>query len=256
MSQEAPLWLAALHEHGPVLDSNAQTCSLYVHVTTHPSPNRAARHQAVLDDLIDLGHELARLVVGEAKSGATSPANASKAFDRTIRSVRRCIFLAGKLDEPVRPAIDRVAARKRIIRDVEDAIQRDTHGQNPERLTEELRERLDSPDLEDAIDDNPVDDIIRDLLRDLGLAHIPGAHHPWKRRTPADITDLNARAAHQPAPIANPISTPNPQHPIAAKHHDSRLTHDLPENPPPPNTRPPKAAQPVTPNATEPHKRE
>jgi hypothetical protein len=161
--------------------------------TITPPPDRAARHQAVLNDLIELGQDLAHLIVDSAKTGAIKPVDASKAFDRVTRSVRRSIFLARKLDEPLRAATDRTAARKRIIREVEDAIQRDTEGADSAALNRELQERLDAPDWDEDLLDHPVEDLIRDTLRDFGLAHIPGTH-PWKRRTPADIAALNAQA--------------------------------------------------------------
>ncbi|MGI4945375.1 MAG: hypothetical protein ACRYHQ_33225, partial [Janthinobacterium lividum] len=63
--------------------------------------------------------------------------------------------------------------------------------------------------------------IIKEILRDLGLAALPGSR-PWKRRTQADITELNASAAAQSglARSANRQPGPGPQdgHPAAAQH--------------------------------------
>ena len=146
--------------------------------------------------MIDLGADLARLVHAEAQAAAGSDGQlvleATVAFDRVARTVRRTVMLAMRLDEPVRAGPDRVAARKRIIREVEDAIQR-APGEGGEDLEGELLERLDSPDLDDDIAGRPVAEIVADILRDLGLAAMPGTR-PWKRRRPEDVALLQARA--------------------------------------------------------------
>ena len=69
------------------------------------------------------------------------------------------------------------------------------------RLEAELRERMDAPDLEDDIAGRSVADIVADICRDLGIAASPGSH-PWKRRTPGDLTELFARAAGVGASIS------------------------------------------------------
>ena len=166
-------------------------------MSTAPEPARIARHQTVLDEQIELGHELTRLVVDQAKTGAVPVATASIAFDRVTRDVRRAILTSRKLCEPL-PTVDRVAARKQIIRTVEDAIQRDAEDEDEaDALQAELLDRLDSLDLEDEIAARPADAIITDIARDLGLAHIPGTH-PWKRRTPEDLVALRERAEQHP----------------------------------------------------------
>ena len=81
---------------------------------------------------------------------------------------------------------------------VEDTIQREAD--EPEALHREFLERLDTPDWEGELADRPVDDIITDIVRDLGLVTILG-RHPWKRRTPADIAELCLRAAQ---PLSHP----------------------------------------------------
>ena len=119
--------------------------------------------------------------------------------------MRRSVWLVHQLDQPVKTT-DRVAARKQIIRTVEDAIQREAeHPDDAEMLHEELMDRLDTPDLEDEIHGRPLDDIIKDIVRDLGLAAIPGTH-PWKRRTPDDVAELCARAKQH---VPNVEQTPN-----------------------------------------------
>jgi hypothetical protein len=149
------------------------------------------------------------------------------AFDQVARAVRRCIAQAQALDTPKQPARnpapDRTAARKRIIRAVEDTIQRPPDNPDfepPEVLLPEFRERMDAPDLDDDIATRPVEDIIKDIVRDLGLAALPGTHL-WKRRTPADLAELCARAAAPSSPAWSAARPPGPVpqdgHPAAAQ---------------------------------------
>ena len=158
--------------------------------------------EAATKELITLGVSFTRHIHDRtiAEPGADL-AEASKAFERVTRGTRKGILLVRKLTEPPR----HVAARKRILREVEDHIQR--HAEDDEEadtLQVELLDRLDTLDLIDDIDSLSVETVIRDILRDLGLAHIRGANHPWKRRTPEDVADLNARAANPPRPRAAP----------------------------------------------------
>ncbi len=61
-------------------------------------------------------------------------------------------------------------------------------------LYNELHERLDDADFERDLRTRPIDDIIEELARDLGVAYQSRAFI-WKRRTPTDIATLRARAA-------------------------------------------------------------
>lgn len=148
------------------------------------------------------------------------------AFDQLSRNVRRTVMLVQGLDKPARPAKDpapsqapdparhRTEARKRILREVEDVLQRigGGYGEWPESdevLQAELHERLDTPSLDEDIGNRPVADIIKDICRDLGLAAIPGTR-PWKRRTPADIAELCARAAAPSGATLQPSQQPGP----------------------------------------------
>jgi len=238
-------------------------------------------HRQALDDLITMGTSLARalhrqaLIQAEAAQAAVPPhpaphtpyeppatalANLATAFDRIARAVRRCIALAQRLDTPPPPAKDpaahRAAARKRILREVEDAIGRtsqdDRDAGDAESLTAELHDRLDGPDLDDDLASRPVADIITELCRDLGLAAMPGTT-PWKRRTPADIAALRARAAAPtgaPQPSAAPPSAalsarpgtpqraptllPHPPGPDATRHMVPSAWQQAPPSAPPP----------------------
>jgi hypothetical protein len=199
----------------------------------------AQYYRRVLHGFIEIGADLARLLHSQAKSQAeTAPPNAGPApelapalapalapdlapafasafaiaFDRISRAVRRTIMLACKVAEPAAPAAatatqHRAAARRRIIREVEDAIQRTAGPAEAETLHAELVDRLDAPDVDDDIEHRPIADIIADICRDLGLAALPGTH-PWKRRTAEDLTALCARAAMPRAAPTRPSFAP------------------------------------------------
>ena len=173
-------------------------------MTTAPSSPTAADRmchlQGMLTNAAGLGDRLLRVTVEQAEASTLPVEKAAIAYERVTRSMRRSTWLIRKLDEPAKTT-DRTAARKQVIRVVEDIIQR--HAEDPEEaemLHEELRERLDTMDFEDEIRGRPIDDIITDIVRDLGLAAVPG-NHPWKRRTPDDLAELCALAA-QPIPAA------------------------------------------------------
>ena len=228
----------------------------------HDDPGQPAadeqQHRQALRDLIDTGTHFARLLREKADAQAAQDAapappaadappapapgtltadplvSLAGAFDRIARAVRRCILLARSLDQPAAPAQDpsqhRAAARKRILREVEDTIQRPSGNlerDGAEALHAELRERMDAPDLEDDIAGRPAADIIAEICRDLGLDAHPGTR-PWKRRTPADIQQLCARAGAPSGPrqpgagpqgpgraAAQPTSDPQPDKPAA-----------------------------------------
>ena len=225
-------------------------------------PVHAAYYRRVLHDLIDLGLDLARQVHAAsphpAPSAAAAPETAAPerdeagvkaapsptleqttvAFDRIARAVRRTILLAQSLPieslgslpaaQPPgtpREAAARAAARQKIIRSVEDTIYADASPANAEALHAELRDRLDRPELEDDIRSRPVDEIIAEIRRDLGLefANIPGLRL-WKRRTPAEIAILHARAAAPPGAASHPSLTtawpPPPHEPDAPSPND------------------------------------
>jgi hypothetical protein len=185
--------------------------------TTKPD---AAHYQRVLAAMVDLAAAVAQKLA--ARIDDATPAEAADlagAFERIARAVRRTIFLSTHLDKAAeKAAATRATARARIIREVSDAISRkNLPAASAETLRVELVERLDAPDLSPELDreilSRPIPDIILDLKRDMGLAHLPGTP-PWPRRTPDDIADLLARAQKptQPWP-PTPWQTPPPNAP-------------------------------------------
>ena len=189
------------------------------HTNPTPDPGQQAEdaqyYRQVLHDVIGMATDLARTLHAQATTpppprpttGQAPPSTPeiAAAFDRIARAIRRSITLARHLNDPIRatpdPAHHRAAARAQVIRTVEDRIHRAAHeGDRTESLTVELHDRLDGPDLDADLGTRPIPDIITEICRDLGLASPPG-DTPWKRRTPADLAQLHARAA---APSRHP----------------------------------------------------
>ena len=171
-------------------------------------------YRQILHELIDMGANLARAIHHQvtAEPGAAPGSDSASqpgpvpvldlsiAFDDVARAIHRAIAFARKITEFAPPSITaqpserRLAARKRVIRKIEDAIQRRANGAEADALNAEVREHLDSLDLDDDRDQRPPAEVIADICRDLGIAARFGKH-PWKRRTPRDVRDLCARAA-------------------------------------------------------------
>jgi hypothetical protein len=155
----------------------------------------------ILGNLLDISNEMAEILAYQIRSQTDDPEAARKtvaAFTPLAQSIRRTIMLHEKLGKPAKPRPNRIAARRRIIRDVEDAIEREARSPaEQETLHAEFLERLDRPDLEDDIADRSIVDIVTDITRDLGLPDLDGTNN-WQRRIPHDIAILNARAAQLP----------------------------------------------------------
>jgi hypothetical protein len=174
-----------------------------------------------MQELLDVTMDLVRLVQKQAHVEVEFATQLNEPtpdftipFDRMSRSARRTALLVEKFLQPAKapaaaPAVDRkFSARKQIIRAVEDAIERDAPADAVEGLHAEVRERLDSPEIEDEIGDRPDADVIAEILRDLGIAARPGVR-TWKRRTPQDVARLCARAGI-PRPAEGPFVLPMP----------------------------------------------
>ncbi len=181
-----------------------------------PEDDDAQFYRRALRHLTNVTLDLAEMIHAEATTLSKSPdslpalTEAAAAIDRLSRDVRRNALTAKHLDAPSR-AQRRTAARKQIIRNVEDAIHRSHNtALAKERLEAELIERLESPLLDEEIDNSPVPELTTQFTRDLGISALPGAQ-PYKRRTPEDIVRLHARAAEPASPerLYRLVATPN-----------------------------------------------
>ena len=114
------------------------------------------------------------------------------ALDRVSRSVRRSVALLRRMQAGWPRAAssdDRTAmVRRQVARRVTDMIRNAADGEAAERLFDELAERLGDPAIEHEILALPVEEIVRRISRDLGLAaHAYGAEPatPPARNRPA-----------------------------------------------------------------------
>lgn len=191
-----------------------------------------AYYRQILHDLIESGTKLA---LAAAEDPEIPTPERIELHERATRAIRRSIVLVRHIAEhPLTPAQSapsnpaaarRTLARKQIIRAVDDAVERRKgEGTDADALRGELCERLDAPDLDDDIANRPIEDIIAEIVRDLGLADIPG-RPPWPRRSADCVRALAALAAAptgaaalavkdepQPQPAARPASPrPSPR---------------------------------------------
>ena len=172
--------------------------------------DRTTHYRALLDICIEAGVNIIRILNEEAEAhtrtaepaaSLTPRPDIATAYTRVHRAVRLGIPLAQYLDHPPKPT--QTATRARVIRAVEDCIQRETDPPKATRLHAELRERLDTERFDIDVRTRPVEDVINDIIRDLGFDRICGTH-PYKRRTPADLALLETTAAAPKGQAANP----------------------------------------------------
>lgn len=208
-----------------------------------PRDEDAQRDRADLQELIDNGMRFQSMIcaaaqvvtLADAAPGAKPGASAkplshlATALERTARAVRRTILLKQHLAQThLAAAQKRSATRKRIRAALENRI--DAAGLQPEqadRLRRELVERVESPELDDELGHRPIEEIIREIRKDLGLDGHPGLPG-LPSRTPA--------TAASPDRPANPAATParpQPPSPPLAPPHQFPL-HQPPTHPVPP----------------------
>ena len=130
------------------------------------------REPASLTEAHTAGHGVD--MVTEAMQHAVPRIEAlTRAFERVSRSVRYTVALTRRIEAGwPRAASDNRQAmvRRQIARGVTEAIRREAVGEAAERLFDSLAERMEDPGLEHDIAVLPVDQIIRRICRDLGLA--------------------------------------------------------------------------------------
>ena len=158
-----------------------------------------AHYLDVLQHLAELGVGLAQAIHDQAGDDAAA---AAEPFDRVTRSVRRCILLAQKLQEPAAatPAQTLAVLRRKVLRSVEDSIDAVVLAEAAPRVRAELLDRLDSPDLDDDLAVRPIGEVIAEIRRDLGINVDAAVYTPGVRRTPDDVAALGRAAKRRAAP--------------------------------------------------------
>ena len=125
-----------------------------------------------LAEAIEVGRA-ADAAIAAQQTVAARAETVARAFRLVSRSVRMTVLLAERLDRGwARRGVadDRHAmARRQIARAVADAIGRDADGERAERLTEALAERMERLDVDALVGDRPVEEIIAEICRDIGL---------------------------------------------------------------------------------------
>jgi hypothetical protein len=154
-----------------------------------PKQDRAERRLCILQELAELGMDLARDVQARALAVDADPATAGDlvlSFARIVRAVRQTVALEAKLDRDgqaasaeraerrARDARDRVYKHKARVRDlVERAIDAEASGDAAEDLLCDLNERLEDADDLAGFADRPVAEIVAHICRELGLSPPP-----------------------------------------------------------------------------------
>ncbi len=134
-----------------------------------------AFYAATLKEMVAMGLEIGRIVhqqvIAQSIDSPHSPIDdqSTVSYDRVFRAVRRGIMLAKRLSQP-EPVRKQAAARRQVARDVGNAIQSQAKSpKDAENLYADLRDRLDTPDFEEDLENRPIQDIIDEIRKDLGL---------------------------------------------------------------------------------------
>ncbi len=172
--------------------------------------------QRALAILVDVGTSIALEL--KAATPDVGLAARAAAFDRVALAVRRTVLLSRHMAEsaPAREAepAKRALTAQKIIRAVQDEIEKTAGPAETVALRLELLERVEAPEFRVDLALRAPGELIRDLCRDLGLADVPGLR-TFPRRTPDEIARLCAQAAAITDP-ARPVATgrppPRPDH--------------------------------------------
>jgi hypothetical protein len=157
-----------------------------------PSDPRTERHLRLLQELAELGMDIARAVRAEAVEPAPAPeddaapsrfgADLGLVFARIARAVRQTLALEARVAADGRQAQERRQAeevrrraeqrrkdvRSYVAQAIEaEAAERKTPDHQVERLLDDLDERLD--DYEDALQEAPIGALVARICKDLGV---------------------------------------------------------------------------------------
>jgi hypothetical protein len=168
--------------------------------------DRTERHLRMLQELAEIGMDLARAVRRQAlEQAAAEPAGIDQTstieragttervggdlglvFSRIARAVRQTVALESKIEEERRARDQRAEAEQaqraatiarerkarqkaRVKRIVEQAIDAEADGSDREDLLGDLDERLEDADLDADLAERPIGEIVARICRDLGI---------------------------------------------------------------------------------------
>jgi hypothetical protein len=200
-----------------------------------PAQDRVARHGKVLEELAEIGLDLARALRRQVTE-ADTPADAGQvapAFSRIARAVRLALALEDRLaedhaarvreaeDERAERAAEQERARIKLRHDaavnravvrkmVEETVEAETDegGRESEPLLAALSEKLDELDEADFVQ-LPVDAIVMRICKDLGVTYDPAL---WDDEDeddddPASYASQDAwDGPRKPIPVWNPVT--------------------------------------------------
>ena len=209
-------------------------------ILTHPSQGRAdgcacgaaeartERHLRMLEDLAEIGMDLARTVQRQAHEQVAADLDAAAlglAFSRIARAVRQTVALEARLgeDRQAKTAAriageihTRIARHRREVRAVvAQAIEADADESDIENLLFDLEERLVDRDDTDFAD-RPIGELVARICRDLGVTP------DWSLWEDEDWAIEEAAAR----PRGSPYAARDP-------HPDEPGSDDPPDKPPP-----------------------
>jgi hypothetical protein len=150
---------------------------------------RAQRRLRILQELAEIGMELARAVQAKALAPGVEAAvslDLVLSFTRIARAVRQTIALEARLERDGRTAVSEGAQcraredrerrhdhKTKVGRLVERAIDADASGEEADNLYADLHERLEDADDLAGFADRPVSEIVAHICRELGVAPPP-----------------------------------------------------------------------------------
>lgn len=176
-----------------------------------PLPTTSADYAALLQRALAVGATLTERLLDLPPDSARNPAADYHLLNRAMRQAILVLHKTSAQPED-RQAAPRVAARKQIIREVEDAIQyRAGPPGDPkaDTLRAELLERLDDAALDADLATRPLPDIIADICRDFRVVS-PLESGRFARRTPDELAELCALAARLPGQRPRATLKPRP----------------------------------------------
>ena len=175
---------------------------------------RVARQLQMLDELAEIGVELARRLLAQVpdqpSAAPRSAADPFIAYARVTRAVRLTLAMQTRVAEgtlatarPAKPVPERKDYRKTLLRlIVQEEVERCTDGAERTQTILDLHERLEDLDLEEALETRRPSQIALDICRAVGV-------DPQSKRWVEDMLSLDD-PSHQRADEEDDLPPPPP----------------------------------------------